>query len=83
MRLNGADTYDAAVFTAAGIQHFHLEFPDCTVAPPPRTHTTPTLPQRHYVVMVIASCISAQAGLPKSKSAPSAVTACGNSKSVV
>ena len=33
VRLNGADTYDAAVFTAAGIQHFHLEFPDCTVAP--------------------------------------------------
>ena len=32
VRLNDADTYDAAVFTAAGIQHFHLEFPDCTVA---------------------------------------------------
>ena len=39
VRLNGADTYDAAVFTAAGIQHLHLEFPDCTVAPPtPESH---------------------------------------------
>ena len=35
VRLNDADTYDPAAFTAAGIGHFDLQFPDCTVNTPP------------------------------------------------
>ncbi len=34
VRLNDADTYDPAAFTAAGIAHHDLPFPDCTVRRP-------------------------------------------------
>ena len=33
VRLNEADTYDAAAFTRAGIAHHDLFFPDCTTPP--------------------------------------------------